>query len=473
MTEQNQTRSLSIPRFPRVSLRKLLLLAPLCLAQPAALGKDALPLCRALPPLPGSVESPDLAQQREQHCDVDLNNNNTAICAKTWSTSPAALIYALEGTAWAGRVAEFEREVCPRGTRAIQDAHAELGVFKHSMNGRKTSATYAPASLLYHHLGAWLGLRIHIPIAVELQFPVDWYRERVVSRGLKASANRKSLAMLHAAWVETDALLASPQSHSQAREVLTPDRTHIWGASLLFTGKRYGPEVSGTRASGWGKGQNYDFQKTPEFIALRSEGPLQEAVTTGIARAVTDHKMELAIEDATPLQVAWWAGEVAEIVVMDYLLGQQDRIGNIDYQWRWLWQDANGWHSTPHKGQAPPEAQRLRVTWLNDNDAGIRGSYANFARSTGMINGLRHFDPTLYRRLRLLGADFATQGPVYQAIASDYHLPDSDLERIGERLQELLEVLGTACSAGELRFDLAPEAILGSSGKAADVSCDA
>ena len=99
--------------------------------------------------------------------------------------------------------------------------------------------------------------------------------------------------------------------------------------------------------------------------------------------------------------------EVLDIVVLDYILGQQDRIGNIDYQWRWLWLEDNALHSATAHSETPPApgAVRLRTTWLNDNDAGIRSGYANYARSTGMLGDLRHFNPVLYERLGVLDID--------------------------------------------------------------------
>jgi hypothetical protein len=48
---------------------------------------------------------------------------------------------------------------------------------------------------------------------------------------------------------------------------------------LRSTGNRYNSEFNGTRASGWGEGQNYDFQATAPFLALRSQKPLAEAVS--------------------------------------------------------------------------------------------------------------------------------------------------------------------------------------------------
>lgn len=436
------------------------------------------PQCSTLPPLPGGIISE--AIESTKLCDIDFTSTSVAICPKTWSTSPAALIYDLRDTAWAGKSGDFEAQVCPRGRKARDEAAAELAVFKHSMNGRDTSATYAPSSLLYADLARWLGLRIHIPVAALQEFPRQWYLERVAQHGQALTADKSSVRMLHAAWQATVNTLSEPDDSTMANEMLSGDGESLWGVNLLFTGKRYGPEVNGTRASGWGKGQNRDFQQTAPFLLLRNEQPLSEATRLAIKEARTNSEMAKALpEDVTEQQVQWWASEVIEIVLLDYLLGQQDRIGNIDYQWRWFWIQDQKVASRPAKTtQAPADLAtynpiRLRATWLNDNDAGVRTSYANFSRLTEMLKGLRRFDPALYTRVRLLAKDFSAQGPVYQAISHNYRIRSKELEKIATRLAEIDTKLSTACNAGELRWDLGAKTII-SAAKAdtTEVTCD-
>ena len=53
----------------------------------------------------------------------------------------------------------------------------------------------------------------------------------------------------------------------------------------------------------------------------------------------------------------------------------------------------------------PAGAMLLRRTNLNDNDAGGRVAYANFAKTTQMLEKLRHFDGKVYERLVALDRD--------------------------------------------------------------------
>lgn len=428
--------------------------------------------CQTIPLLPDTPDAPIKVRQTDALCAIDFSSDNTAICPKTWSTSAAALVYDLAGTAWQNRRAEFERQVCPKGTQARSEASRELAVFKHSMNFRDTSGTYAPSILLYDHLSRWLGSTVQIPASAQLQFGRDWYSGRVVEPGLMLASKHPSRKMLLAAWQHLDETLAQEKPHS---EFLHPETGEVWGAALLFTGRRYGPEVNGTRESGWGNGQNYDFQHTAPFIALRSPLDLSAAVTAGIEEARTDPAMADALAaDTSPAQVAWWMLEVLDIVVLDYILGQQDRIGNIDYQWRWLWQEGDELKSVEAVDETPPEprAVRLRTTWLNDNDAGVRVGYANYARSTDMLKHLRHFSPSLYVKLKGLAKDIAEQGPVYRAIANNYQLTKRDTAAIVGRIAEVDQIITADCKAGNYRFDLTRQNILQGSASVVKVACD-
>jgi hypothetical protein len=265
-----------------------------------------------------------------------------------------------------------------------------------------------------------------------------------------------------------------------AAEMLSADGESLWGVNLLFTGKRYGPEVNGTRASGWGKGQNRDFQQTASYLLLRENQALPEATVAALTNARKDPAMASDLPaDVSHTQLQWWASEIIEIVLLDYLLGQQDRIGNIDYQWRWFWIDGDRVDSRPSHSSQPPEdlatlrPVRLKATWLNDNDAGVRSGYANFARLTTMLDGFRRFDPSLYQRIQQLAEDFREQGPVYQAIKTDYRIRSKELASIDQRLAEIETLLSDACRLGALRWDMDPVTIIGGAIEApVDVSCD-
>ena len=146
-----------MPRIPKNSPGLLLLTAAIT----GVLGGATLTQaaddysCEITPLLPGTAAHHEANPARQAFCEVDFGSDNVAVCAKNWSTSAAALVYTLDGTGWANDRKRFEAEVCPIGAHARDKASREAAVFKHSMNFRDTSGTYAPAILLYDHLSRW------------------------------------------------------------------------------------------------------------------------------------------------------------------------------------------------------------------------------------------------------------------------------------------------------------------------------
>ena len=171
--------------------------------------------------------------------------------------------------------------------------------------------------------------------------------------------------------------------------------------------------------------------------------------------------------------------EIAETALLDYLFRQQDRIGNIDFEETWHWVSAGGLETRKATSHTPPSdiadaaPVLLRRTWLNDNDAGVRETYTGFAERTGMLDGLRHFNAGLYQRLQALARDFAAKGDLYRYLSDTFGLTSRQAEGVVQRTDKAAAILRASCEAGELRFDLEPEAFfIQGETEAAPIACD-
>jgi hypothetical protein len=267
-----------------------------------------------------------------------------------------------------------------------------------------------------------------------------------------------------------------PASYTPADELLTADRTQFYGVMLKPEGRRYGEEVNGSRQSGWGDGQSRDFQQTAPFGALASDRPLAEAIRQGLA---TGHAASGIPADGRELQMAYWMRELVDITLLDHLLGQQDRIGNIDYLWYWVWAQEGRVHQRRAQDTRPPAdivefaPKRLKRTELGDNDAGVRTSYANYTQRTGMLERLRHYPPETYRRLQTLARDFEARGPLFEHVRASYGMSGAELDRVAGNVAGAARILRENCRAGRLRFDPDPDAVaLGRSPADARLDCD-
>jgi hypothetical protein len=342
--------------------------------------------------MPDAVYSESDRQWEQRFCEIDFYAANTAVCPKTWSTSPAMLVYDIAQTPFEDNASGFERDICPRGGSARKSARRELAIYKVSMNAVDTSATYSQSSLLYYHFSRYLQSRVGVPVAVYRSMDRVVHRERVVEPGIRLTADRSELKMIHAGWSHLRDADSDPGAYRHRAEVITPDAARVYGVLLLEAGSRYGAAINGTRASGWGVGQSRDFQRTAPFIALRSEGTLAEA--------------------SVPADIAAYA------------------------------------------------PLRLKRSRINDNDAGGRSAYVNYAEKTGMLDGLRHFNADLYGRIARLSRDFAEQGELFQFTARNFGLSDKYLVHLSRQVKKAFAILSDECASGELRFDLDPELLI-------------
>lgn len=420
--------------------------------------------CVALAKMPGGVYSSDDIAREQALCAIDIYDSNVGICPKLRSTSPGTFIYSLEGGDLAGKQAAFENKVCPRGDTVVPEADGPPASFKVTMNDPQTSGTFSTASLLYYHFSRYLDTYAFVPVAVYRSIDRTTHEQRVTARGLAWSANKKALRMNNAAWRVLDEVEKKPEKYPATDELFTADRRNIYGVLLHVNGKRYGAEINGTRESGWGEGQNRDFQQTAPFLALKSEKPLREAMAAGLETARRDPGLKKANRGVSDEQLVYWMQELTEITLLDYIFSQQDRIGNIDYVPYWHWVDDGEVHVSEDtaapaaaEGLAP---QRLHRTWLNDNDAGGKHQYVNYTKRTGMLETIRHYNPRTYRLLMDLDRDFAARGELFSHLQETFGLTSAQANRIATATREAAAIMRASCNAGKLLFDLDPDRFL-------------
>jgi hypothetical protein len=436
--------------------------------------------CVRIAPIPGGDYSEDDVEEEEGYCAIDFYAPTVALCPKTWSTSPGTIVYDISAGPYANDRTEFERNACKEGKSAKDLAEDVLAHYKVTMNQLETSGTFSQSSLLYYHFSRYFGMDVKVPVAVWRTMDSRMHLSEVAEPGLAISGHNDSGRMNHEGWRYLVAADESPASYSPTDDIFTPDRTQLYGVLLSSPGSRYGSEMNGTRKSGWGRGQNEDFQRTPAYLALRSPLPLEEAIDHGLAEGREDRMIARDLgRDVPPQQMAYWMRELSEIVLLDYIFSQQDRVGNIDFTPYYYWLEAGeqkhrqARHHAPGDGDVPQGALLLRRTNLNDNDAGGRVQYTNFAKSTQMLEKLRHFDGAIYRKLMALDADLQSQGPIYQWTASRLGLDARQVRQIVNNTSLAAGILSASCRRGDLVFDLDPKRFFETGSVIPDdLSCD-
>jgi hypothetical protein len=432
--------------------------------------------CVMLARMPGAAYRDSDVREERAFCAIDLHGRTHAMCPKLFSTSPGTLVYDLRGGPFDGDPAGFERAVCGSGHAVERQAADEPISFKMSVNTRESSATFANASLIYYHFARYFDASVHVPAAVFRSIDSRAHLARVARRGESLSAGRPALKLNHAGWSALAKAERDPASYQPADELLTADRAQVYGVLLHPRGRRYGDEVNGSRASGWGDGQSRDFQQTAPFIALASDRPLVEAIEHGLAAGYRSNAIPAAVRVE---QTAFWMRALVDITLLDYVFSQQDRIGNIDYLPYWHWVEGGEVRRMPAQGAHPPDEiakfspRLLKRTELADNDAGVRTSYLNYTRRTGMLERIRHYPADTYRRLVALDRDFGTRGALHEHVRTTFGLSEAEFAQVAANVRGATAILQASCRAGRLRFDLDPEALL-RDGRVAEqrVDCD-
>ncbi|MGJ8586190.1 MAG: hypothetical protein ACSHXD_19025 [Marinosulfonomonas sp.] len=436
--------------------------------------------CVRITSIPGGDYSTDDLKDEAAYCDIDLHAGAVALCPKTWSTSPGMMVYDVSSGPYAGNRSEFERNACKEGKSAGAHAGDTLAKFKLTMNQSGTSGTFSASPLLYYHFSRYFGTTVKVPVAVWRSTDAKTHASEVARPGLALSGHNHGARMNHEGWRYVVEAEQNPESYKPTDDMFTVDRKQIYGVLLNSPGHRYGSEINGTRKSGWGKGQNRDFQETPAFLALRDASPLDQAIDAGLKKGRQDSQINKDLgKDVSPQQMAFWMRELSEIVLLDFIFSQQDRVGNIDFTPYYYWLDAGelqhkrAKHHAPKDGDISEGALLLRRTNLNDNDAGGRVQYANFAKSTQMLEKLRHFDAEIYVKLMALDRDLQAQGPIWQWTASSLGLNEGQVSQIVRNTKLASDILRQSCENGNLAFDLNPKRFFETGQVTVDnVTCD-
>ncbi|MCB0361758.1 MAG: hypothetical protein KDD35_03515 [Bdellovibrionales bacterium] len=434
-------------------------------------------VCRILPPIPHGSYSEKDQKKAQDLCSIDFyDDSKVALCPKTWSTSPATMVYQISEKGL--RQLEYESRSNCGGAKA---GHETLAKFKQSMNQKGTSGTYSPSSLLYYHFSRFFNMTLDVPVAVYRSMDRFSHFERVTKKSHQKSMGKS--AQNRAGWKWLYQAELNPTIYIPKSDLFVEGDEQIFGVLLKGSGTRYGLEINGIRSK-WGEVQNLEFQETPAFLALRSGQPLEQAIQDGLAQGLKNRRMKLAMGgDVSVFQMALWMKELSEIVLLDYIFNQQDRIGNIDYKWRtyWVGEDGKAFHkkinsSLPRTAFGRVESLAkvdgvrsylVQKTSINDNDAGGRGpghrggSYVNFAKKTRMLENVRHIDPETYKKLIQLNLDFESRGEIYQYLEREFRLDPKDIKSIVSNTSQAAHVLRQACADGLLHFDLdSPSALL-------------
>ncbi|MGE4130826.1 MAG: hypothetical protein AB7F86_04270 [Bdellovibrionales bacterium] len=365
----------------------------------------------------GLYSAKDLKDEDEL---CSLNKSTTAaVCPKLNSTNPGLDFYAVPD----GQTAQaFAAANCKPDSK-------KLAKYKLS-----TSCSYTPSLLSYYHLSRVLGADLKVPVAVVRTFDLVHHLE------LAKKGYRLSQGLIQETWASLLRELQRGKDSKRRDRLFTSDFQQSYGALQL------NPRGESRYAEFFNGGAN-NLQRALNF---KNKNPYAKllASSTGIDQSVSRTFSQDSVQSLVQLQ------DAANMILMDYLLSQEDRFGNIHALEAWAYVDA-GVVKTK-KNLTPEEVQtlgavKIKKMILKDNDCGV--ARENIAQKAELLSLVRHIEPEVYRRIRLLDRSVDDE-TVQSFFRQGLLFTDEDFKTFRTNLKRLSAHLYESCQSGRLRQDL-------------------
>ena len=359
----------------------------------------------------------------EQLCAIDVRKN-AAVCPKLNSTNPGLDIFVIpDGTT----AQKFQDTYCksPKGEK----------IAKYKLS---TSCSYTPSLLGYYHVSRILGHVANVPPAVLRTYDLADH----IALGRKALARAPASSLIHATWASLMAQLTAGANASRRALLLTDDFSQSYGALVDNPShEEFYKDFFNGGGNSLARAQNFrDRNPTIAMLARSAD------VSTMVGRSFTADNVQKMVQ----------LKDASELIVLDTLLNQQDRFGNIHEVPVYYYLDAqDGKVKSERKLTADEVTQRKAVKvkqmMLKDNDCGV--AKTNIAKSAGLADRIAHMDPETY--YRLLSFDQMTGRPEVEAFFRRETLfTAADFASLRANLKQLASQLHQRCTTGRLKLDL-------------------
>lgn len=375
---------------------------------------------------PNAIYSPKDIKSEQALCDLN-GTQSVALCPKTVSTNPAVEFYSIPEGMTASQVEAKKCKV---------DGAKKLAKYKSSI-----SCSYTPSLLSYYHVSRILGNVLQIPPVVLRTMDLKEHR-KIATKGARESASKD--ALLHEIWRGFLNHLNAGSSSSKKEDLFTSDFTQSYGAlqqnprnEEQYSEMFFSAKTQQTRAEAF-------RLRSPIYALLKDKKDLRQLVGN---------------QWTTPnVQKVLQMQNLADMIVLDHMLNQQDRFGNIHYTNSYYYLDSSdGAIKVKHTTKMDEvevrrtDAVLVKQMMLKDNDCGVNRD--NVAKKAGLIKGLSHISPSTYARLLRLNSEMSQEG-TRRFFKNEMAMTESDYIKVKQNLSEIVLTLQKACQQGVLKLDL-------------------
>ncbi|WP_417911390.1 hypothetical protein [Candidatus Electronema sp. TJ] len=336
----------------------------------------------------------------------------------------------------------------------------------------KSSVTcsYAPAILAYYQLSRYLGGAGNVPEAVLRTMNLAKHKK------IREAGRTSSIASMWASW--------DKYYRELSPSVFTNDKKQIYGALTdIAKQERFFSEIYGSPSARTPEARLAAFRATAVYKAMTNSAPLASLIPArvDIQLVAKPNIGSVTQDDKLRRTVQWtqYVRDLADMVLLDSLLNQQDRFGN-QHKKAFIYQFVEGGKIKKHKVKAAKNRQGKALGWsigaeekalleqggvlieemlLKDNDCG--GSRkTNVQMSAGTAEKIRHVHPESYFRLVKLNAALrqeqdlpASQRTLERYFSNELLFTDNDLRMFRSNLEKTAAAMRKNCKAGLLKLD--------------------
>lgn len=397
----------------------------------------------------GEYKKKDVETELEL-CSLNVYSN-TAVCPKLNSTNPGLRFHKVPKGMTIEQVEngkDSEGKSCYVPDPAKIDKDTKKPKNKADMLAKyklSTSCSYTPSILGYYQMSRILGRIANVPVAVLRTFDL----KRHVSIGDDALDITKDGSTINLTWDSLKKNLDNPENSKKK--------------DLLFTStldQSYGALVKNPKGEAFYKeffsGGKEKIERATKF---RDENP----IVAGLAKTGSVTSFIGRDFNAANAQKMQQLKDASDLIIMDTLLSQEDRFGNIHFETKNYYIDASSLNkagypkiktlSDKEKEELTSPIQTVPVMEmvLKDNDCGV--ARENVAKKVGLAAKIAHLDPETYTRLLQLDAA-ADKAEVRSYFTNELLFTDSDYKTMRANLKELASSLKAKCQKGQLKLDL-------------------
>lgn len=363
----------------------------------------------------------DDREDENELCAMDVGVN-VAACAKTESTNPGVNFFTPpEGIS----IADMVKNDCEVKNSEGDDGSKEA---KYKLS---TSCSYTPSILGYYHVSRMLGNVANVPPAVLRTMDLDRHK-KIAQRALATTTD-----LIHDTYASLAAVLNAGQNSPKRDLLLTDDFDQSYGA--LTKNPKHEEKYSELFNSGASREEAFR-DRNPIFAMLKNPG-------TKVGRELNQKNVQqmVALRD------------VANMVLLDTILGQQDRFGNIHYLTKYFYGDQSGGKlklkSEKKQSKLPPGAAAFAVKEmiLKDNDCGV--AKENRVGKARLLEQVAHIDNSTYKNLLALDKSIDEE-ETKKFFRTELMFTKQDLDSVTANIHNAARLLRSNCERGTLRLDL-------------------